>query len=155
MTAIIRLAERLTSIRRLDFVSRPGPGSRSGWAGRARGDVRVEVCEEAQGKTIRFHESGTFLLEGRSTPVPFGNCYRWAIGDARIALFHERRGADQAVWLFDLIAEGPETLVSAEAHLCGADRYRAHLALVEDGFDLSWRIQGPRKDEHLGYRYRH
>ncbi|WP_431025785.1 DUF6314 family protein [Halomonas sp. H5] len=154
MTAIIRLAECLTSIRRLAFISRPGPDSRSGWAGRARGEVRVEVSVEAQDKTIRFFESGTFLLEGRATPVPFSNCYRWELGDTRIALFHERRGADQAVWLFALIAQGPASLVSAEAHLCGEDRYRARLSLVDEGFDLSWTIQGPRKDESLSYRYR-
>lgn len=150
MTAIIRLAERLTSIRRLAFASRPGPDSRSGWAGRARGEVRVE----AQDKTIRFFESGTFLLEGRATPVPFSNCYRWELGETRIALYHERRGADQAVWLFDLIAADSASLVSAEAHLCGEDRYRARLGLVDEGFDLSWTIQGPRKDESLSYRYR-
>ncbi len=70
---------------------------------------------------------------------------------------HERRGAAAAVRLFELIPAGPgdsADWVAREAHQCAADRYRARLTLADEGFDLEWIIEGPRKNERLYYRYR-
>ncbi|GGX95441.1 hypothetical protein GCM10007160_23780 [Litchfieldella qijiaojingensis] len=110
------------------------------------------------GNIVRFHEQGRFVPEGKARAVAFTNVYRWEVESDRLRLFHERRGADQAVWLFDLVVSEPgtsTTLVSRDAHVCGDDRYAAHLTLHPDGFDLNWRIEGPRKDEAIYYRYRH
>lgn len=114
---------------------------------------------------IVFLEQGRFQLEGQPASVNFTNRYRWRVspdGEA-LSLSHERRGRDAAVFLFDLIPDlqrGPDHYISREAHLCIDDLYAATLTIVRDednqpcGFDLDWRITGPRKDEHLAYRYR-
>lgn len=154
MTAIIRLQALLPTIRHLEFSSRSGSGSRCAWSGEGHGEIAVVTSADA---SVRFTETGQFRLSSSATAVPFRNVFRWTPGDEHIGLSHERRGADAAVWLFDLIAAGDgerADLVSHEAHLCIGDRYRAQLTFVDDGFDLDWIISGPKKDEHLAYRYR-
>ncbi|GAB2784801.1 hypothetical protein GCM10027040_08640 [Halomonas shantousis] len=114
---------------------------------------------EQTDNVIRFHESGQFHVT--SAPpgkapggIPFRNVYRWEMQEERIGLYHERRGPAHAVWLFDLVADPlGEGLCSEHAHLCAADEYSARIDFTEDGFRLEWRIQGPRKNETLFYRY--
>ncbi len=152
MTAIIRLVPLLTTIQHLEFTSQSGPNSRCAWSGQGKGTVKAVI----RGNTIRFHERGHFIPEGHSRAVPFTNVYRWEVEPNCLRLFHERRGAEHAVWLFDLIEdEASSTLVSHDAHLCGDDRYSARLTPLTNGFDLNWHIEGPRKDEAIHYRYRH
>lgn len=155
MTAIIRLQALLPTIRRLDFTSRSGSGSQCAWSGKGHGSVAVAIDADA---SVRFSETGHFRLDApESRAVPFRNVFRWRPGSELIALSHERRGADAAVWLFDLIAAPAgenANLVSREVHLCGDDRYRAKLTFIDGGFDLDWTISGPKKDERLHYRYR-
>ena len=148
--AIIELRERLAAIRRLRFTARPGPQSRTGWAG--QGEAEVRIGDDADG--LRFHESGMFTPEASDTPVAFRNVYRWQFHDDRVALWHERFGRAAAVWLFDLVPIDTGVYAAADSHLCGADRYDARLTLVDAGFDLRWSIAGPRKDETLAYHYR-
>lgn len=151
MTGIIRLADRLTAIRRLDFTSHSGDGSHCGWSGHGQGEVTVSHAIDA----LRFHERGHFRSTQGERTVPFRNVYRWECHADHVRLFHERRGETHAVWLFDLVADpASDDLVEACAHLCGADRYSARLTFASEGFDLHWRITGPRKDERLHYRYR-
>ncbi|WP_192034750.1 DUF6314 family protein [Halomonas sp. YLGW01] len=150
MTSIIRVRALLPSICRLKFSPRSGAASQCDWSGEGHG--RVTVSEE--GNVLRFHEEGHFALAGQPHEVAFRNVYRWELEGDRLRLFHERRGREAAVWLFDLIeADDGSGLVAAEPHLCGADRYTARLAIIEDGFSLDWTIQGPRKDEAIAYRY--
>lgn len=150
MTAIILLQDALTSVEAFEFSAVAGPGSRTGWVGAGKGKLTIRQ----EGADILLFESGTFTLEGQTRSAPMRNVYRWRVGKSRISLFHERRGADAAVALFDLIADGEQRLVSASAHQCAADAYRAEITLVGAGFDLEWRIEGPKKDEFLHYRYR-
>ncbi|WP_162619599.1 DUF6314 family protein [Salinicola peritrichatus] len=150
MTAIIRFRELLPRVERFLFTAHAGPGSRTGWQGRGEGRLAVQ-CHDS---TIRFHESGSFTLAGQAQSVPMRNVYRWECRADRISLFHERRGPDAAVHLFDLIAEGEETLINATVHQCAADAYSGKIVLRPDGFDLQWRILGPRKDERILYHYR-
>ncbi|MDH4572710.1 hypothetical protein CUR86_09765 [Salinicola acroporae] len=140
----------MPSLSRFSFVARSGSGSEVGWNGRGSGVI--EVVHQAA--NVRFFESGRFTLEGQDHDVPMRNVYRWDLHSDRVSLSHERRGAANAVSLFDLVASDAETLVSAEVHQCAADAYSARLTLVPDGIDLEWRIVGPRKDEHIAYRYR-
>lgn len=155
MTAIIRLQALLPTIRRLHFASRSGSGSQCAWSGEGNGSVTVVMDADA---SVRFTEAGHFRLDAPAArAVPFRNVFRWTPGSEHIALSHERRGAEAAVWLFDLIeapAHESTDLVSRDAHLCGDDRYRARLTFMDDGFDLEWTISGPKKDEYLRYRYR-
>lgn len=155
MTAIIRLQALLPTIRRLDFSSHSGSGSQCAWSGEGRGSVAVAHGNDG---SLTFTETGHFWPEARAArPVVFRNVFRWTPGDEHVALAHERRGADAAVRLFDLIGAPPgesADLVSRRAHLCIDDRYRARLTFIDDGFDLEWTIQGPKKDERLYYRYR-
>ncbi|MGC3873619.1 DUF6314 family protein [Halomonas sp. GXIMD04776] len=152
--AILALRQRLLSTSRVYFGSQPQPGSRSGWAGRGNGTVVAEAHADI---SLTLTESGRFRLEGAAESIAFHNVFRWRFYQDRISLSHERRGPEAAVWLFDLVAADHEQscdLISREAHLCGRDRYRARLTFMDQGFDLEWTIQGPRKDEHLHYRYR-
>lgn len=140
----------LPTISHLEFSSRSGNGSQCDWSGEGHG--RVTVSEE--GQVLRFHEEGHFALAGQPREVAFRNVYRWELEEDRLRLFHERRGREAAVWLFDLIeAADGSGLVAADPHLCGEDRYTARLELMADGFTLDWTILGPRKDEAIAYRY--
>ncbi|KFF49961.1 hypothetical protein GY26_05240 [Gammaproteobacteria bacterium MFB021] len=149
LTAIIRLHTLLPQVTHFAFTAETGAGSRTGWSGHGQGSVRTEV----EGDTVRFHESGHFTLAGQQ-PVTMRNLYCWRLAPERVALAHERRGREAAVALFDLVAADADTLVSEHHHQCAADAYSARLHLLVDGFDLAWRILGPRKDETLHYRYR-
>ncbi|MCT8467759.1 hypothetical protein KZO85_04115 [Chromohalobacter canadensis] len=150
MTTIIRLARLLPSIHLLSFTSRSGSASGVAWSGQGSGTVAPETHTD----WVRFTEHGHFLPQGQSREVAFRNVYRWDLHPEHIALYHERRGPDAAVWLFDLVADSSTTLISKSPHLCGADTYQARLTLEAHGFRLEWHIAGPRKDERLVYHYR-
>lgn len=147
---IIETWARLARLTTLTFTATPGPGSHTGWAGDGHGDVTPRLEHDA----LRLFESGAFTPRGARQALAFRNVYRWQRAPGRLSLWHERFGAEAPVWLFDLMAEGPDRLVTAAPHLCGADVYRARLSLVADGLGLDWHITGPRKDECLCYRYR-
>ncbi|MDV6320371.1 DUF6314 family protein [Chromohalobacter sp. HP20-39] len=149
MTAIIRLTRLLPSIHRLSFTSRSGHTSDVAWSGQGAGTVTPETHTDQ----VRFIEQGHFLPRGQSREVAFRNVYRWDLHPEHIALYHERRGPDAAVWLFDLVADSATTLISKSPHLCGADTYQARLTFEPHGFQLEWHIAGPRKDERLIYHY--
>ncbi|MCG7600293.1 DUF6314 family protein [Halomonas sp. McH1-25] len=124
--------------------------------------------EKADDDSVLIHESGHFQLDAppssRSVPVaspprsiPFRNVFRWRFFEDRASLSHERRGAEAAVWLFDLVAApapGAADLITQHPHLCIDDHYQATLTFQPEGIDLIWTITGPRKDEHIHYRYR-
>ncbi|WP_139313667.1 DUF6314 family protein [Salinicola sp. MH3R3-1] len=150
MTAIIRLRRLLPKLSRFEFDARSGEASHVGWNGHGEGSL--DITQEDN--HVRFFESGTFTVAGGSRSVPMRNVYRWELFDDRVRLFHERRGVEAAVLLFDLIAESDDTLVNAEVHQCSADAYSARLVLTPEGLDLEWRIVGPRKDERILYHYR-
>ncbi|WP_279586949.1 DUF6314 family protein [Modicisalibacter xianhensis] len=163
---ILHLRRHLSSLVSVSFRSRSGTRSQCHWSGHGQGQVDVEHPGDC---SLRIHESGHFQLDvpapssgsvqRASTPRPiaFRNVFRWRFFDDRVSLAHERRGAEAAVWLFDLgVAHnaGPADLVSLQPHQCIDDRYQARLTFTHDGFDLAWTITGPRKDEHIHYRYR-
>lgn len=147
--AIIRAWALLPRLQALSFVAEPGPGSSTGWRGRGQ----AQVCADADGADWRLIERGRFQPAGAARSVPFENVYRWQRRGAALALSHERFGTAAAVFLFDLVADGPNRLTSRRAHYCGDDIYEGRLTLAEHGFCLDWRIRGPAKDERLCYRY--
>ncbi|KEZ77137.1 DUF6314 family protein [Salinisphaera hydrothermalis] len=148
--AIIRAWQCLPGLRSLSFTAEPGPASQTDWRGRGTAGIRTERA----GNDWRLIERGRFVPAGAARGVTMNNVYRWQrVGD-RLRLYHERFGTDAAVFLFELVAESADRLICQQPHLCGDDVYRGTLVLAETGFDLDWSITGPRKDEHLHYRYR-
>ncbi|MFC3291843.1 DUF6314 family protein [Modicisalibacter luteus] len=161
---ILQLRRHLSSLVSVSFRSRSGPHSQCHWSGQGNGQIQVAQAED---DSLLIHESGHFQLDipapsyehrpvaSEPRPIPFRNVFRWRFFEDRVSLSHERRGAESAVWLFDLVAApGATDLISHRPHLCIDDHYLAKLAFEPDGFNLTWRITGPRKDEQIHYRYR-
>ena len=133
----------------MTFTASPGPQSSSDWAGQGVGDVLVS----GDAPTFRFHETGHFThANGRR--MPFSNVYRFEVVEDRVELYHERRGQEDAVFLFPLIVVKENRLMSLSPHLCVRDLYSGELIMKDDGFDLTWTVEGPRKQEHIHYCYR-
>lgn len=134
----------------MSFTADPGPASQTDW----RGHGTAAISAERTGEDWRLIERGRFVPAGAARGVTMNNVYRWQRAGDRLRLYHERFGTEAAVFLFELVAESADRLVCQRPHLCGDDVYRGTLTLAETGFDLAWSITGPRKDEHLHYRYR-
>ncbi|MBS3822409.1 MAG: hypothetical protein KGY53_00780 [Wenzhouxiangellaceae bacterium] len=151
--AILAVAERLARIGLLSIEA--CSASASGWAGRGRGRVRVT---HAADDAIDFEENGRFEAEDGRAALAFRNLLRWTVEPDRIVLAHRRHGPAAGTRLVELrpqrIGPAEAGLVGIEPHRCGADRYQATLKLAGDGFDMVWRVTGPRKDERLIHRYR-
>jgi len=147
------LAERLPRIRRLSIEVRSG--SVSGWAGHGQGEVVVRRSADG---VIAFDEHGAFELARAGASLPFRNSLRWTVHADRIVLAHCRQDARVGTRLVEFRAAtaSPDgtTLHAAAPHYCGLDCYDAVLRLFDTGFDLHWRITGPRKNEDLLRRYR-
>jgi hypothetical protein len=140
----------LGAVRRVLFTAESGANSRMHWNGEGVGSV----CADARTHGIWLVERGSFLQTSGSTRrVPFKASWHWELGNERLSLSHERYGAGAAVFLCDFVACDETRLVCDQPHLCGADSYHCTLALTGRGFDASWRITGPRKDERLEYHY--
>ncbi|WP_429082791.1 DUF6314 family protein [Aeromonas bivalvium] len=144
---IQRLWERLPQIGSFAFEASNGAGSATDWCGRGEGEVRVT-----------HHQGGWLFTEQGRYTTPHGkvlamhNRFWWQRTARGIMLSHLRH--EQPVELFELLPQGDGRWLTAEPHRCGQDHYSAELTLREDGFLLAWQIRGPRKNEHLGYRYR-
>lgn len=148
------LQQLLHSVSRVDFFSSSQDGSRTGWDGKGTGRVVIEVDPISSVKQIRLYETGEFKGDAFGM-VTYRNTYRFDWLSDRIRLYHERLGADNAVWLVDLVLSklDPRVLVSDSPHLCGDDTYNASLKLLDGRFVLIWDIRGPRKNEHIEYYY--
>ncbi|WP_438767783.1 DUF6314 family protein [Kushneria sp. TE3] len=149
LTTIIRLTECLRATRQLTFTASPGPKSSSDWSGQGVGEVRVSDDYP----TLRFHEQGHFT-HNNGRRLAFGNVYRFDVVEDRVELYHERRGPEDAVFLFPLVVVADNHLMSLSPHLCVRDLYSGELIMTDDGFDLTWTVEGPRKQEHIHYQYR-
>jgi hypothetical protein len=143
---IQQLWQSLQAVDRYHFDSFPGPGSMTAWQGSGTGSVSIQVDD----KTIRFNESGQFHTADGS-PLNSTNVFIWEQLAESISLSHHRH--DRPVHLFELIPTTEYCWSSAEDHLCGDDVYSGKLKEMPYGFELTWRVRGPRKDECLFYRY--
>ncbi len=147
-----RVWDRLQSIWLLIFDAQSRGPTITGWTGTGRGTVEVELVDAA---TILFHERGTWTPEG-GRGTKFTNVFRWTVDpDGRfIRLEHLRFGAEQPVYLFDLVPASEQILVSSEPHVCREDLYAARLEYDAEIVHLTWTITGPKKDERIAYWYR-
>lgn len=144
--------DRLANAREVRFRARWEDGSGDTRRGSGHGSVTVEE-EEGDLPGLRVREEGVWE-PGRGRELRFLNRYRWTRGADGLGLEHLRRGAGRPVFLVELVSDGDGGLVSREPHLCGEDRYRARVRLVEGGVSLSWRILGPKKRQRLESVYR-
>lgn len=141
------LWEQLACVETLSFVAESALAT--GWHGEGRGDVGVTMPAE---DALLFYESGTWRPDG-GVDLSFRNVFRWTkLGDA-IRLEHLRFGPDAPVYLFDLMQHEDGIWRSADPHRCKADRYTASLTMQDGAMDLVWRIDGPKKQERIAYRY--
>lgn len=104
---------------------------------------------------LEWEEAGSWQ-ESDERPTSFRNRlrWRWDVPHDTIRLHHLRLGPDRPVHLVDLVADGPDRLISAAPHLCAADRYLAELILGEGTFELRWQVNGPAKQYSLSTHYR-
>lgn len=144
---IQRLWRRLGTVTGFACTSKPGPASKTGWRGHGRGSVELIKKGDTE---LRFLERGTFEFGG-SEAVEMYNTFIWQRRDDGLRLSHGRHA--EPVFLFDLEPAGDGVWKSARAHVCADDLYFGILTETAAGIDLEWTITGPKKDEHLYYRY--
>jgi len=144
---IQHLWSRLVTIGGFTYESRPGPRSLTGWQGEGHGRVQVDKAIAGE---LHFIEQGHFQLSGGQN-IEMHNRFIWRKTTAGIVLSHGRRG--EPVFLFELIPTADGLWKSAQDHVCINDLYSGELRESANGFELTWHIDGPKKDEHLFYRY--
>jgi len=140
----------LPRLRCMSFAASPGTHSQTSWRGTGTACIKTHT----DGACHWLEEQGIFTPQQTRQEVSFRNSYCWRRTATGLDLWHERFGMDDSVFLLTLVTAAPGRLQGRQPHHCGADVYRAELVFEADGFDLIWRVSGPRKDEHLAYRYR-
>ena len=144
---IQHLWERLATIGGFTYESRPGPRSLTGWQGEGRGRVQID---DSNADERHFIEQGEFQLQSGQI-VEMQNRFISKKTPTGVALSHGRRG--EPVFLFELIPTADGLWKSSQDHVCINDLYSGELRESANGFELTWHIDGPKKDEHLFYRY--
>ncbi len=143
---IQQLWQSLKTVDSYHFDSFPGPDSKTAWQGSGSGTVSIHSDDQ----TIRFIESGLFHTAD-GAELNSANVFVWERLAESISLSHHRR--EQPVFLFELVPTAEHRWSSARDHVCGDDVYSGELNEMPTGFELTWRIKGPKKDECLFYRY--
>lgn len=148
---VLEAWERLRKMRELTFVARSHSAIATGWNGVGKGTVLVDLLDPV---TMVFHERGAWTPDG-GQEINFRNVFRWTLDSEgrSIRLEHLRFGADNPVYLFDLVPVCAEALEATEPHVCREDLYAARMEYDQDVIRLSWTITGPRKNESIAYVY--
>lgn len=117
------------------------------------GIVRVSKPDR---RTVIFEEHGVWTAPDH-LELAFRNVYRWSFHDETrtCSLAHLRHGWNQPVHLVDFIAVGADAWQCTCPHSCGVDLYNARMRHLGRALLLSWRIQGPTKDQEIEYIYAH
>ncbi len=146
-----RFWQELEKVKFFRFLSSPGVHSKTGWEGRGKGQALHELLDE---DACYIKEEGFFVLPGGKR-LEMHNEWLWKKEGESIALSHVRRGRDNPVLLFVLERSlDCEWKMISNPHICGEDIYKATVVVKIDGFDISWSVSGPKKDEVLSYIYR-
>ena len=142
-------------------------GSQMNWDGNAQGHVKVRTSAlplapsiptsaldlQHQPSIIYLDEMGEFTPKDSLKPLAFKNTFKLVFQEDAVSFHHERFGQAHAVWLFDLIAQDKDHLISKEAHQCGNDQYFVTVTMAAQSVTMHWKITGPRKNEALDYHY--
>lgn len=150
MSAAQLLAD-LRRLRTLAFAARSQKAT--GWNGQGHGQVAVDAPTP---DALVFHETGQWQPSGREhlPSLQFSNTYRWTLVDEKtVRLEHLRLGPENPIFLVDLQPDPDHGWASVTPHECVADLYALTLSVESDGITVEWKITGPKKDEHITYRY--
>ncbi len=116
-------------------------------SGKDYGEGRVTVSALGENILI-FSEKGKWQNE-----IGFTNIFRWTYEGTRISLEHLRHGIEHPVFLFHLVRDKKNSLISQDPFLCRDDCYSGKLVLDSEGATLSWKVKGPHKNEVIEMRY--
>ncbi len=149
MQILTEFWKKLSAVKALKFSAESKENS--GWNGRGQGQV---VVTKADPSVLVFNEKGTWRSKDNQE-IAFSNVFRWTLdrSSEEISLEHLRRGPENPVFLFRLAPSTLSSLSSVEPHLCGNDSYFGKVQFNNDGFKLSWRVIGPKKNEAIESRY--
>lgn len=147
---LFHLWERLSNVQHLTFIAKSR--SNSGWQGGGKGDVTV--IKENNG-ILLFREEGVWKADQGKQQIRFSNQFRWSFDryGGMLSLEHLRYGRQRPVFLFHLVPKGFDFLESLDSHLCGEDTYFGQIKCDSKCIHLTWRIIGPKKNEHIDYFY--
>ena len=137
----------------MTFTAQSLRGSRMNWNGQAKASVTVNTQTSTQGNIIYLFEKGQFCPDATTSAIPFSNTFKLVCRSDSIVFYHERFGADNPVWLFDLVATDHNTLKNKTIHQCAQDQYSVLVTLNEKNIEMMWQIHGPKKNEKIHYHY--
>ena len=109
-------------------------------------DGKGKVVTTESEESLVFCERGSWSDESR-----FTNIFRWTCDREKeeIRLDHLRFGIEKPIHLFSLVPSGPHHLKSIEPREYGEDIYSGILSVDEKALQLTWRIQGPKKNQEV------
>ncbi len=151
--ALLDAWQMLQRIRSVSFSSYSRSKIENGRNGNAVGEVIVTKKGINQ---IIFSEKGIWHGMTGSGEMVFSNVFRWTLDRTvgALSLEHLRHGEERPVFLFHLRPSNKHIFLSENAHLCGSDAYFGRAVFSTFGFQLTWKILGPLKNEEIEYRYK-
>lgn len=138
---LLEIWQRMQHTRSFSILFQVGTGE----GGTGEGEVRP--CSSGE-SCLLFEERGILQWE-KGREIPFSNTYRWTLDRSQrsLALEHLRYGPAHPVFLTELTPFAFNSLEGLGPHLCGKDAYFASLWLHEEGFELFWKMIGPKKND--------
>lgn len=141
--------QRLSLIKHYKFIA--ASNKDDGLNGSGHGTVSIET--DPINNILLFFEDGYF--ENTRGKFKSHNIYRWAFKafENCISLEHLRFGAENAVYLFDLVYDDNNLWSSQCPHLCDKDEYHAKMQLSDKAITLEWDIINKEEHIHIKYQY--
>ena len=112
----------------------------------------VNVLKPSDQELI-FTEEG--FWDNSKEPIHFTNKLRWSIDKEKklISLEHLRHSVENPVFLFHFSLKEANKLISAQAHICDPDTYLGEITWSDKEIEYQCRVEGPKKNDLLIYRY--
>lgn len=151
LAVLLAFWEKLLGVSQLNFHAKTN--SKDDGGGNRKGQGKV-ISTRSSSHVLIFSEKGSWQ-DKQGLDVNFTNVFRWTLDlDAKIiSLEHLRYGSLHPVFLLHLTPSGMQSLSSVDPHLCGEDTYFGQIHFDNHGFQLTWRVMGPKKNEELDYYY--
>lgn len=112
------------------------------------------TCIKENENSLLFYEHGRFNNSFNKS-MKCNNIYRWSFHylDNKIALQHVRFGLDNPVFLFDLIFDKENRMISQNPHICKDDKYSAEMIIETSTIKLNWVVKSLIKYNRMEYLY--